>query len=154
MYRRILLLGLLTLLANPVVAADIPAPPDAKERCAVCGMFVAPHSAWIAVAVLPDGQRAYFDGPKDLFRFLASIGHFHPGVTPEQLKGVWVTDYYTAELLPATEVLFVGGSDVLGPMGADLVAVSGADALETFQRDHGGDRLMRFDGRELVVVPK
>ena len=38
----------------------------------------------------------------------------------------------------ADAVLYVVGSDVLGPMGADLVPVSGPDAAKRFASEHGG----------------
>ena len=70
----------------------------------------------------------------------------------EQVAGVYVTEYYTGKLLPAAEVLFVTGSNVLGPMGQELVLVLGSEAAETFRRDHAGQKIMRFDGRQLVEV--
>jgi nitrous oxide reductase accessory protein NosL len=49
-------------------------------------------------------------------------------------------------------VIFVTGSDVLGPMGKELVPILGREAAETFRRDHAGEKLLRFDGRQLVEL--
>lgn len=132
--------------------AAVPPQPDKKDRCAVCGMFVAPYPQWTAAIELKDGRRFYFDGPKDLFICLFDLATYLPGVAAEQVNGVYVTEYYGASLQPATEVIFVSGSDVLGPMGGELVPILGQDAAETFRRDHVGKALMRFDGKQLIEL--
>lgn len=149
--RPFLILALLGCLAAPATAAEPPRPgPD--DRCAVCGMRVAPFPQWVAVLEFRDGRRFYFDGPKDLFVALFDLGATIPGASSEQVSRVYVTEYYSTRLLPATEVLFVTGSDVLGPMGKELVPVAGREAAETFRRDHAGEKIMRFDGRQLVEI--
>jgi nitrous oxide reductase accessory protein NosL len=133
-------------------ALAAPPLPGEKERCPVCGMFVAPFPQWTAVLELKEGRRFYFDGPKDMFICLFDLPTYLPGASPDQVTGVYVTEYYSATLHPATEVIFVTGSDVLGPMGQELVPVLGREAAETFRRDHVGKALMRFDGKQLVEI--
>jgi len=142
----------LLLWALPVAAAEAPAPADKTERCPVCGMFVAPYPTWQATLVFADGQRLVFDGPKDLFRYLQEPSLRLPGRSPAEVRQVWVTEYYSAAPIPARDVFFIAGSDVMGPMGAELVPVKGRKQAETFMRDHGGRRVMVFDGRELKPV--
>jgi copper chaperone NosL len=122
-----------------VAAAEGPPPPGPKDRCAVCGMFVAQHPNWIAAIIEADGSRHYFDGPKDLFRFLLREG----GSVTENSE-IWVTDYYTTKPLRARDAVFVRGSDVLGPMGAELVPLASAELAESFRTDHGGDDPLAF----------
>lgn len=138
-------------LGIPAVAA-IPPPPGEKDRCAVCGMLVKPYPQWTAVIDLKDDRRFYFDGPKDLFVCLFDLKTYLPGVNMEQVRGVYVTEYYGTSMRPATEVIFITGSDVLGPMGGELVPILGHEAAETFRRDHAGKALMRFDGKQLVEI--
>jgi nitrous oxide reductase accessory protein NosL len=142
---------LLCSLGLPALAAAPPLPGE-KDRCVVCGMFVAPYPQWTAALEVKDGRRFYFDGPKDLFVCLFDLPAYLPGVTAEQITGVYVTEYYSATLRLATEVIFVTGSDVLGPMGQELVPVLGREAAETFRHDHAGKALMRFDGKQLVEI--
>ena len=149
--RSLLFALLLTSLSIAALAA-VPPPPGGKDRCAVCGMFVAPFPQWTAAIELKDGRRFYFDGPKDMFIAFFDPTTYLPGVSLEQVAGVYVTEYYAASLRPASEVIFVTGSDVLGPMGQELVPVFGREAAETFRRDHKGQALMRFDGRQLVEI--
>jgi len=127
-------------------------PPGASDRCPVCGMFVSPYPAWFAEVVLVDQPPLYFDGPKDLFNYLLSRASYHPSPVPE-IAAVFVTEYYTQQQLPAESVSFVAGSDVLGPMGKELVPVAGEKPLQTFLQDHGGDRVMRYVDQQLKVVP-
>lgn len=144
-----LMLALGVLLAT--AGADEPAPPPppgAKDRCAVCGMYVAKYPTWVATIVRSDGSLLYFDGPKDMFRLL--LEPTKHGQDPADLESVWVTDYYRTVQIPAGEALFVVGSDVVGPMGSELVPVSSAEAAAEFSADHGSTAILRFDevGRE------
>jgi len=132
--------------------AGVPPQPGEKERCMVCGMFVAPYPQWMASIELKDGRQYYFDGPKDMFICLFDLATYFPDTSMEQVTGVYVTEYYGGKILPASDVIFVTGSDVIGPMGAELVPVLGLDAATTFRRDHAGKALMRFDGKQLVEV--
>lgn len=142
---------LLLSLASAALAAAPPLPTK-EDRCAVCGMFVAPFPQWVSVIVMNDGRRLYFDGPKDMFIAVFDLPAYLPGASLDQVAGVFVTEYYSAALTPAAEVLFVTGSNVMGPMGQELVPVAGREAAETFRRDHAGQAIMRFDGRQLVEV--
>lgn len=152
MRRPLLLLPLLLLVLAARSPAAEPPRPGKDERCAVCGMLVAPFPQWVAVLEFKDGRRFYFDGPKDMFVAFFDLPANIPGASIAQVSGVYVTEYYSTRLLPAAEVLFVTGSNVLGPMGKELVPVAGAEAAETFRRDHAGEKIMRFDGRQLVEV--
>jgi len=145
------LILLLVLICSPLFA-ESHAGPDEQTRCEVCGMFIAPYPNWVASLEMTDGRHFYFDGPKDLFIFFADLDKYLPGATYEQVKRLMVTEYYTARPVNAKDVYFVTGSDVRGPMGMELVPVSGLDAATTFRRDHSGSKLMRFDGRELLEI--
>jgi nitrous oxide reductase accessory protein NosL len=118
--------------------------PGPRDKCPVCGMFVARYPDWIATADLADGSRAVFDGSKDLFKFLSDPGKFLPGRTRAQVKAVTVTDYYTLAPVDAREAFFVLGGDVLGPMGRELVPFARREAAEEFRRDHRGTRILAF----------
>jgi copper chaperone NosL len=145
------LLGLVLtalLLSATAVAAEAPKPPpppDARARCPVCGMLVAPHSAWLAAIVFENGKIAYFDGPKDMFRYYFDLSKFEKTLGPKDIHAVWVTDYYTARPIDARTAWFVIGSDVLGPMGHELVPLADSDKAETFRKDHHGRILLPWD---------
>lgn len=148
MIRALLLFLLLIHLAAPLQAAP-PQRPGAQDRCATCGMFVAKYQEWVSIIVFKDGSQLFFDGPKDLFVCLFDLGRYRRGSSLADVATVYVTEYYSAELVDARQVLFVSGSDVLGPMGKELVPVRGHEQAATFRHDHGGQQLLVFDGTDL-----
>jgi copper chaperone NosL len=106
---------------------------DEVSRCRECGMRVDGDPRFLAGANL-DGRELLFDTPKCLFRFLAS----EDGRRAEE---AWAVEYYSGERRALRELRFVVGSDVLGPMGDDLIPVG--EHAERFARDHGGRVLER-----------
>lgn len=140
------LLASLACAAAPAGAGDrdfvVPTPAD---KCHVCGMFVARYPDWVAGVRFGDGGHAVFDGAKDLFKFLFAVERYAPKRTRADVRDVFVTDYYGVRQIDARAAWFVIGSDVLGPMGNELVPFAAeADARE-FLKDHRGRRLLRFD---------
>lgn len=119
--------------------------PGERDRCPVCGMFVAPHPEWLAQVVFEDGSRAWFDGAKDLFTYLLSRDRYLEAARRLGIAEVFVSDYYEGESIPARTAWFVVGSDVLGPMGNELVAHASREAAEEFLRDHGGRQVVAFE---------
>ena len=143
-------------LAATATAAEPPPPrtPGARDRCAVCGMFVAPHPEWLAQVVFDDGSAAFFDGAKDMFRYLFARDRYLPERRGREIVAIWVTSYYDVEPVDARTARFVVGSDVLGPMGAELVPFADDDEAEEFRMDHAGSRIVRFGEvtRELLTT--
>lgn len=134
-------LAWVVLLGVAALAAELRGP-GPKDRCPVCGMFVEKYENWVATVLLADGRQVFFDGPKDLFRFLHDPPKYgHDGAA---IGDVLVTDYYTTRTVRAREAFFVAGSDVMGPMGHELVAFRSESDAQTFVRDHGGGRILRF----------
>lgn len=136
-----LLAGPLPLLAKRPVNAGGPFPEGA---CAVCGMHVANFPTWAAAIAFRDGRAAWFDGPKDLFTYLHDPKRF--GVRPEGLDGatLQVKDYYALKAIDARKAFFVIGSDVMGPMGRELVPFATEAEAREFLRDHRGQKVLAF----------
>mgnify|MGYP001824355525 CR=1 FL=1 len=130
-----------------------PRTPSEGDRCAVCGMFVAPHTEWLAQVVFDDGSAAFFDGAKDLFRYLFARDRYLPQRRGREIVAMWVTSYYDLEPVDARTARFVAGSDVLGPMGAELVPFATREDAEVVRMDHAGSRIVRFGEvtRELLT---
>lgn len=151
-------LGVLGTLGAPLRTAATGDEPPARiqagkgDVCAVCGMFVARHPEWIAQVVYEDGSQVFFDGPKDLFRYLLEPERYAADRRDVARRSVLVTSYYEGAALPAQEAFYVIGSDVLGPMGAELVPHPTREDAEEFARDHRGERIVRFHAvtRELL----
>lgn len=129
---------------SPLRGEEAALAPRPDDKCAVCGMFVAKYPDWIAAVRFADGGRAFFDGPRDLFTFLLGDLRDGRGHGARDVKAVVVTDYYSLKQLDAHAAWFVLGSDVLGPMGRELVPFAEEGAAREFLRDHRGKRLLRF----------
>lgn len=140
-------LAVCLVLAGVAAAADGPPVPGPKDRCSTCGMFVAKYPSWVATIVYEDGSRRFFDGPKDLFRFRSNQ---EPSTVQE--VEVWVTDYYTTKPMNARDAFFVCGSDVLGPMGAELIPLASVELAESFRTDHGGEAILVFNDVDADVL--
>jgi nitrous oxide reductase accessory protein NosL len=123
-------------------AAAIP-PPGPRDLCPICGMLVAKYPAWVAAIRFRTGEVHYFDGAKDLFKYLVDLPRRAPGRRRADVTDILVTEFYDLRRIDATQAYFVIGSDVLGPMGHELVPLaSRADAAE-FLRDHQGRRILQ-----------
>ncbi len=134
------------LLAAVLAAGSTPpAKPGPRDKCPVCGMFVARYPDWLAGAVLRDGSRRWFDGAKDLLKFWLDPGRYLPGLGRADLASAFVTDYYALAPVPLGEAFFVLGSDVYGPMGKELVPFARRAEAEEFLRDHRGQRILKLD---------
>jgi copper chaperone NosL len=122
---------------------DLPAPRP-SDVCPVCGMFVAKYPHWIATVLYQDGHADHFDGPKDFFKYLLDMKKYARGRTREQIARMGVTNYYDAARIAAASAVYVLGSDVLGPMGHELVPHADEVDAKEFLGDHKGRRILHF----------
>jgi len=129
-----------------------PQSPGPNDRCAVCGMFVQKYHNWIATIVFEDGSQVFFDGPKDLFRYILDLEKYK--AQGRKISEVFVTDYYRVRFINAKTAHFVLGSDVMGPMGGELIPLEKREEAETFALDHGGQEILGFDDITRAKIPK
>ena len=125
--------------AQPVAVPD----PGDRDACPVCGMFVARYPEWVATVVYRDGHAHHFDGAKDLFKFLLDLGRWAPGHRADDIATIAVTDYYQVQRIDARSAWYVTGSDMLGPMGHELIPHATEAEARDFLRDHRGTRVLR-----------
>ena len=130
----------------PAASAEEKAPPaaGAKEKCPVCGMFVAGYPDFLSAIRFQDGTHAWFDGPKDLFRYSHDMERYGAAKRREDVKAVFVKDYYSLEFIDGRTAFYVTGSDVYGPMGKELIAFGREQDARQFMKDHKGKTLLRF----------
>jgi len=141
----ILLTTLLCLsLVGPALSAQkAPAvPKDAK--CPVCGMLVAKYPDWNSTIAYRDGTTAYFDGPKDLLNYYLNPRKYDPTKKHSDIASISVKDYYSLAIIDARQAYFVVGSNVLGPMGKELIPFAKKSEADGFRADHLGRKLLRF----------
>lgn len=126
-------------------AAPVKLPaPGPRDTCPVCGMFVAPYPYWVATVLWRDGRAVHFDGAKDFFKYLFDLKKYAPGRQRADIQALGVTDYYGTRRIDAASAWYVIGSDVLGPMGHELVPLETEAEAREFMADHKGRRVLRF----------
>jgi nitrous oxide reductase accessory protein NosL len=136
------------LFAEPV---DLPSP-GAKDTCPVCGMFVAKYPEWVATVGYKDGHAHHFDGAKDMFKYLQDLPKWAPDHQASEIDRIGVTEYYGLTLIDAHKAFYVIGSDVLGPMGHELIPLESREDAEEFLQDHHGVSILTFDQVELKLL--
>ena len=139
------LIGLcLAFWASFAIAQNMPKP-GAKDLCPVCGMLVSKYPNWVSVVTWKDGHAHFFDGAKDMFKFLHDLPKYASGHKKEDIAIIYVTDFYNLERMDARKALFVTGSDVLGPMGHEFVPLANKADADDFLKDHKGKKIIAFD---------
>lgn len=132
--------------ASNLVAETVELPdPGPKDTCPVCGMFVAKYPEWIATVVYKDGHAHHFDGAKDLFKYLLELSKWAPNHQASEIENIGVTEYYSLTRIDARKAYYVIGSDILGPMGHELIPLESREEAEEFKLDHQGVSILVFD---------
>jgi copper chaperone NosL len=136
----------LTLTLFPSARAEEPKPlkPSAKDKCPVCGMFVAKYPDWLTQVIFKGGSHAHFDGAKDMFKYLFNLKKYNPSKKAEDIRAVYVTDYYDLTPINGREAFYVIGSDIYGPMGRELIPFQKEADARGFMKDHKGKTLLKF----------
>ena len=115
---------------------------DPADRCPVCAMPVIEHTKFAAAIQLVDGTTYYFCATGCMIK-----SWLHPeiflGREKRALARPVVQEYLTGRPMDARDVVWVAGSDVIGPMGPYLTPLAEAH-LETFRNRHGGKRTFRL----------
>lgn len=148
--RRHLLSAACSLLVTLVIAsagltAEVkPVSMPKTAKCPVCGMFVDKYREWAAQVVFADGTAAFFDGPKDMFRYYFDVSRYDRARKQTDITAVYVTEYYSTKPMDARKAWFIAGSDVYGPMGAEFIPVDSEAHAREFMKDHAGKRILRF----------
>ena len=108
-----------------------------EDRCPVCGMKVIRYPKFAGAIQLRNSATFYFCSTGCMIR-----SWMHPaiylGATPTELKQPVVKEYFTGRQVDARSIIFVFGSDVIGPMGPALVPVMDENYLKVFKKRHGG----------------
>jgi len=116
--------------------------PSSEDRCPVCAMVPTEHAAFVSAIEVRDGRTFYFCGTGCMLRSWLHPEE-HLGVGRDELARAIVKEYFAGAHLNATEVVFVVGSDIIGPMGPALVPVRPQE-VETFRQRHGGRDTFRI----------
>jgi len=107
------------------------------DRCPVCAMRVKEHPKFASAIALDDGLTYYFCGTGCMMRTW-----LHPevflGADRKRLDRAVVPEYFTGKHVDAAAVVWVAGSDVVGPMGPAIVPLADDESAAKFKERHGG----------------
>ncbi len=109
-------------------------------RCIRCGMIVEKHPRWEGRMESADKVESFCAPKCLLFTYAGSD-------TGEGVK-LLLKDYYSTKFIDATAAWYVSGSDVMGPMGPDMVPFAKKEDAEAFMKEHKGKAL--FAWKELT----
>jgi nitrous oxide reductase accessory protein NosL len=152
--KRLVILSLLTLWAAFAAAQEsiVVPKPGAKDLCPVCGMLVSKYPNWTTVVLYRDGHAHFFDGAKDMFKYLHEYAKYAPKHRKQDIASIQVTEFYSLGKMDAHKAFYVTGSDVLGPMGYEFVPLEKRADAEEFLKDHKGKQILTFEQVTAVVI--
>ncbi len=125
-----LILLLTATMMTPVFAAN-------TGRCIRCGMIIADNPLWEGRMHKEGEEKVVFCSPKCLL-LTNPADKDHSGTKLE------VKDYYSTKFIDATIAWYVSGSDIMGPMGPDLIPFADRTSAEEFMQEHHGTGLYNY----------
>ncbi len=129
-------------------------PVTKKDRCVVCGMFVHPYQKWITQVQFRDGSHYSFDGMKCMCRFIINPEKYKAGKNKQDIKLILVRDYYKLKFILHDTAFYVVGSDVIGPMGHELIPFDSEKKAAVFMTDHSGLKILQFKHINVELLDK
>jgi nitrous oxide reductase accessory protein NosL len=118
-----------------------------EPTCQHCGMLVNKAPQWKASLTTSEKQNLWFCSPRCLL-----IKVKDPKSPYQKFQSIFVNDYYEAKPIAAEQAFYVIKSDVLGPMGNDLIPFRDLAAAEDFKKDHQGQKILTFKEITLQII--
>ncbi len=129
-----------------------PLKPSPRDKCPVCGMFVAKYPDFLAQIVFKDGSALFFDGTKDMFKCYLNLKKYHPAKSRSDIDSIHMNDYYGLTPVDGFKAVYVIGSDIYGPMGRELIPFEKEADAKEFMKDHKGQSVLKFAEVTLDVL--
>ena len=142
----------IAMVAGALAGERKPISPSPRNRCPVCEMFVAKCPDFFAEVIFKNGSYRVFGGANDLFKYYLNLKKYAPAKRVEDIASIYVTDYYSLELIDGPQAWYVVGSDVFGPMGKELIPFSKESDARGFLKDHKGKSLLRFKDVSVELI--
>ncbi|HAS46310.1 MAG TPA: nitrous oxide reductase accessory protein NosL [Microscillaceae bacterium] len=114
--------------------------------CRHCGMPSQEYPKWKAKVVTETGN-VWYCSPRCMF-----ISTLDKQKGPKGIKSIEVISYYDTKPIDAKTAMYVIGSDVLGPMGHDLVPLKDKAAATDFKNEHKGEAIVTFDKVTMQMI--
>lgn len=115
-----------------------------SDRCPVCAMLPVRYPKFAAAIQLKNGRTYYFCCAGCMI-----TAWLHPEVylntSRSRIERAVAHGYFSGEPADASDFLWVGGSDVSGPMGPAVVPLSNPSEVRMFRKRHGGSEAFTLD---------
>ena len=145
--KKIMLLALVlftVVFTGQAIAAEKPAPQSISEdmSCGVCGMYPAKYPRWQSQIIFKDGTMTPFDGCKCMFNFMSVMEKFDKTHSGDDVSAVLVKDFNSGNWINAMDAHYVVGSNMMGPMGKELIPFADQAEAIKFHGEQGGTIMM------------
>jgi len=107
-----------------------------EDLCPVCGMKVKNHEKFACAVQLNNGKTFYTCGTGCLIRIWLNPEPYL-GEERSALSKMMVQEFFSGQVMDANKVVFIAGSDFIGPMGKAVAPLT-PDLIETYKKRHGG----------------
>lgn len=114
----------------------------AEDQCPVCGMTIQEHAKFAASIELKTGEHFFTCGPGCMVRCWVSTEHYlgHP---QQAIARMQVQEFFSGRIMDVDNVVFIVGSDFIGPMGRTIAPVDPKHET-TYLKRHGGDQVIQL----------
>jgi nitrous oxide reductase accessory protein NosL len=115
-----------------------------QDRCPVCGMRIIKYARFACAIQLKDKDTFYFCGASCLLKTWLRPDLFLGKPARELFKPV-IQEYFSGKQMDARNVIWISGSNVIGPMGPALVPLQDEKHLQAFKKRHGGKHVFKLE---------
>ena len=116
---------------------------EAHKECPLCGMYPARYPRFHCQIVFKDGTYEAFDSTAGLLVYL-----FFPdktGMVVKEIQAVYFKDYLRDTWIESKQTYFVFGSDVMGPMGLELLPAGDKESSQKLLKQENGREIAHFE---------
>jgi len=110
--------------------------------CGKCGMYPAKYPRWQSQIVFRDGTMTPFDGCKCMFNYIVAMGEFDKTHSRDEIFAIWVKDFNSESWINGVDAYYVVGSNMMGPMGKELIPFADQEDATKFHQEQGGRMMM------------
>ena len=118
--------------------------PD-NVTCGKCGMYPARYPRWQSQIIFKDGAMTPFDGCKCMFNFMFDMARYDKAHSMNDVSVAWVKDFNSGAWINAVDAHYVVGSNMMGPMGKELIPFADPSAAMKFHQEQGGSVMQYAD---------
>ncbi len=115
---------------------------EVHKECPLCGMIPARYPQFHCQLVLKNGDYVAFDSATGLLTYL--LFPDKTGMEPGKVSQVYFKDYVTEAWIPSDQTYFVVGSEIMGPMGIEFLAVDSEENALAVKRQEKGELIIQY----------